>query len=86
MPLTVFEPAVPASEQPQTYALERAATGFVSHGIASCYLSLGSWALMKITVSNFMHSFLACSSVTAPCVTSHFVDRIRGFKHKLNIV
>jgi hypothetical protein len=27
MPMAEFEPAVPASEQPQTYALNRAATG-----------------------------------------------------------
>jgi hypothetical protein len=27
MPPTVYEPAIPASEQPQTHALDRAATG-----------------------------------------------------------
>ena len=27
MPLAVFEPAIPASERPQTHALDRAATG-----------------------------------------------------------
>jgi hypothetical protein len=41
---------------------------------------------MKTVVSNFKHSVLACTSVTAFYVTSHFVDGIRAFKHKLNIV
>jgi hypothetical protein len=27
MPLAVFEPAIPANERPQSYALERAASG-----------------------------------------------------------
>jgi hypothetical protein len=41
---------------------------------------------MKTIVSNFKHSVLASSSVTAFYVTSHFVDGIRALKHKLNIV
>ena len=41
---------------------------------------------MKTTVSNFKHSVIACSSVTALYDTSHFVDGIRAFRHKLNIV
>jgi hypothetical protein len=72
VPLTIFELAVPANEQPQTYALDRSATGFVSHTIASCCLSLGSCALVKKTVSNIKHLVLACSSVTALC---HFTLR-----------
>jgi len=41
---------------------------------------------MKATMSNFKHPGLACSSVTALYVTSHFLGGIRAFKHKLYIV
>ena len=32
-----FEPTIPASEQPQTYALDRAATGFRHLSSEKCY-------------------------------------------------
>jgi hypothetical protein len=31
MPLAGFKPAIPATKQPQTYALDRLATGIVFH-------------------------------------------------------
>jgi hypothetical protein len=33
MPLMVFEPAISGGERPQTYALDRAATGIGDHDI-----------------------------------------------------
>ena len=37
MPPVGFEPAVPANEQPHTYALDRAATGVGDVGVAVFY-------------------------------------------------
>jgi len=37
MPPTEFEPAIPANEKPQTYALDRAAIGF-GHSASSNFL------------------------------------------------
>ena len=37
MPPAGFEPAIPASEWPQTHALDRAATGIGDVGVAVCY-------------------------------------------------
>jgi hypothetical protein len=38
MPLAGFEPTIPASERPQTHALERAATGIDSDNIHNMHL------------------------------------------------
>jgi hypothetical protein len=37
MPPAVFEPAIPASERPQTHALDSAATGISDVSIVSFY-------------------------------------------------
>ena len=37
MPLAGFEPAVPASERPQAYALDRAATGISTGKYVLCF-------------------------------------------------
>jgi hypothetical protein len=47
MPLTGFEPAVPASERPQTYALDRAGTGIAE--FICCHLTRGFLFLYEKT-------------------------------------
>jgi hypothetical protein len=50
MPRAVFEPATPATERPQTYALDRAATG-----IGEFYLLL--MQIILIQISNLLKTF-----------------------------
>jgi len=46
MPPMGFEPTISAGERPQTYALDRAATG-IGHGIALPFINKPQWSLQK---------------------------------------
>jgi hypothetical protein len=59
MPPVRFEPAIPASERPQTHVLDRAATGTDFQDIALCIISV----LLKVIV----FSFAPASQFHPPC-------------------
>jgi len=54
MSLKAFEPAIPASQRPQTHALDRAATG------------IGSWLIRDICIKSFIGRTAAVAVTTGP--------------------
>ena len=60
----IFEPAIPASERPQTRALDRAATGIGTQGVS--LLKYASVFTLSIYVSPPHEAFSACGSMECP--------------------
>jgi hypothetical protein len=55
MPPAEFEPAIPAREQPQTHALDRAATG--TGGICQTALLTFQWPLYQLHIIYIRHDY-----------------------------
>ena len=60
MPRVGFEPTISAGERPQTYALDRAATGT---------------GVYKVTFLNLWLTESTAIGPTASCTTNHFLNR-----------